>query len=334
MAKRSKRHHYLPQFYLQGFAGKDGLLSLYDRETKTFRKQQPLNTALEKDFYTITDKQGLKSDGIEQMLSDLETVAKCVISRLDTQQTGWENEQERVSFAIFIAFFHCRTPAFDKEQTALVEHLYRVWMKSNHPTEAVTAQWFAEFAKESGEEVDRETIEEFYKMAQNDQYDVEVPRQYIVKLMGDAAMHLAEVLLTLNWTFVSAPPNLAFITSDAPFTIAPPPDLENDWRAYGVLTPGAASSIPLSPRTCLIIAGEGGKDCYGHIRKDAARHINENVAKNSDRFIIARDQPYLERLVKRARVDQHRWTSRFEFKTENIDGDLLFHVKRARPRVE
>jgi Protein of unknown function (DUF4238) len=238
MAKPSRRHHYLPQFYLQNFTGQDGLVCLFDRETKTFRKQQPLNTALERDFYTITDKQGLKSDGIEQMLSRLEAVSRGVIARLDAQHTGWENEQERVSFAIFIAFFYCRTPTFDKEQTALAEHLYRVWMKANHPTAEVTAQWFAEFAKESGEEVDGATIENFFKAVQDDDYDVEVPRQYVIKLMGDAALHLAEVLLTLNWTFVVAPPDLAFITSDAPFVIAPPPGLENDWRAYGVLTPG------------------------------------------------------------------------------------------------
>jgi hypothetical protein len=56
MAKPSRRHHYLPQFYLQNYTGQDGLLCLFDRETKTFRKQQPLNTALERDFYTVTDK--------------------------------------------------------------------------------------------------------------------------------------------------------------------------------------------------------------------------------------------------------------------------------------
>jgi hypothetical protein len=333
MAKPSKRHHYLPQFYLQNFTGQDGLLCLFDRETKTFRKQQPVNTALEKDFYTVTDSQGLKSDRIEQMLSGLESVARGVIARLDAQRTGWENEQERVSFAIFAAFFYCRTPAFDKEQTALVERLYRVWMKANHPTEAATAQRFAEFAKESGEEVDKGTVKEFFKTVQEDRYDVEVPRQYVIKLMADAALRFAEVLLTLNWTFVVAPPDLAFITSDAPFTIAPPRGLENDSRAYGVLTPGAASTIPLSPRTCLVVEGEGGKDHYGHIRKDAARHINENVAKNSDRFIIARDQPYLERLVKRTRLGQYRWTSRFEFEAGEVDGNLLFHAKRTRPPV-
>jgi hypothetical protein len=306
---------------------------LYDRETKTFRKQQPVNTAVETDFYTVTDADGLKSDGIERMLSGLESVACGVITRLDARQNVWRDEQERVSFAIFIGYFYTRTPAFDQEQTALAEHLYRVWMKSNYPTAEVTAQWFQKFAEGTGEKVDNETVEEFFKTVRDDTYDLEVPRQHNIRVMVDSALSLAEILLTLTWTFVQAPRDLAFITSDAPFVIAPPPG-ENDWRAYGVLTPGAASTIPLSPSTCLVIAGQGGKDRYGHVKKDAARRINENVAKNSDRFIIARDQPYLARLVKRTRVDQYRWTSRFEFDAGEIDGDLLFHAKRPRPPMD
>ena len=44
-----------------------------------------------------------------------------------------------------------------------------------------------------------------------------------------------------------------------------------------------------------------------------------NVAKNSGRFVIGRDRPYLERLVKRARLDQGLWASRFIFDIAEID---------------
>ena len=182
--------------------------------------------------------------------------------------------------------------------------------------------------------MDKEIVEEFFKTVRDDTHDLDVPRQHNIRLMVDSALHLAEILLTLNWTFVQAPREVAFITSDAPFIIAPPPG-ESDWRAYGVLTPGATSTIPLSsPSTCLVIAGQGGKDRYGHVQKDAARGIDTNVAMNSDRFIIARNQSYLERLVKRTRADQFRWTSRFAFDTGEIDGDLLFHAERSRPPIE
>jgi hypothetical protein len=331
MSKLAKRQHYLPQFYLRSFADRDGLLCVFDRETKTFRRQRPLNTALEKDFYTITDAQGERSDGLEQMFSKLESAARGVIARVEAGQTGWKDEQEQVYFAVFVAYLYCRTPTFHKEQTALAEQLYRSGMKANHPTADVTAQLFEQFAKATGDEVDRPLAEEFFAMVQNDRYAVEVPRQNILKVMVAAALHLAGILLSMNWTFATAPPDLAFITSDAPFVITPPPHWNKDWRSYGVLTPGTASTIPLSARTFLMVQGAGNMVGYGRMPKDVARHANENVARNSDRFIIARDQPYLESLVKRTRVDQHRWNSRFEFETGEVDRDLIWHAKHTQP---
>src|SRR5471030_2191317 len=309
MSKPSKRHHYLPQSYQNGFAGEDGLVSLFDRETKTFRRQQPLNTALETHFYTVTDKEGRKSDGLERVFAGLDGVGSRVISRRDAGQFEWENAEQRTSFAIFIAFLYCRTPAFDKEQTALAEQMYRAFMKADNATADVTAKLWEERAKQDGEEFDMEAVKAFFEMVQEDNYAVDVPREYILRVMTEAALHLAEVVLTMNWVFVFAPPGLAFITSDAPFFIAPPPGMENDSRAYGILTPGAAATIPLSSRTCLIMEGQGGTERHGKISKDGARRINENIAKNSDRFIIGRDQIYFERLVKRTRVGQFRWTS-------------------------
>jgi len=80
MANPSRRHHYLPQFYLRRFTDEEGLVSLFDRETKEFRRQPPVNTALRKHFYTVTDADGLKSDGIEQMFSGLDSNARDVIT--------------------------------------------------------------------------------------------------------------------------------------------------------------------------------------------------------------------------------------------------------------
>ncbi len=213
---------------------------------------------------------------------------------------------------------------------AFTEHLYRSVAKASHSSPEATAASFEEFAKATGEDISDIDAHEVFQMIRDDAYQVEVPRSYIIDLMMDGALHLAEVLMALSWTFVRAPNDIHFITSDAPFIIAPPAG-EQDWRAYGVLTPGAITTIPLSPSVCVVVDGEGRKDRYGHMRKDAVRRVNANVAQNSDRFIVARDQPYLERLVKRTRVDNYRWTSRFDLQDVEIDGESFFHAKRNRP---
>ena len=213
--------------------------------------------------------------------------------------------------------------------------MYRAKMKADHPTPEVTAQWFTESERETGEEVDSETVERFHKMVHDDAYDVEVPRQLNMRLMVDAPLHLAEILLPLDWTFATAPNDLAFITSDAPYVIAPPPG-ETDWRAYGVLTPGAAGSHPVSPHHLSSDQRRTGsrEECYHRIQKDGGHTYQRKRKKNSDRFIIGRDQPYLERLQKRTRVDRQRWTSRFVTDTAEVDGEILCRVKRTQPTWE
>jgi hypothetical protein len=78
-----------------------------------------------------------------------------------------------------------------------------------------------------------------------------------------------------------------------------------------------------------VIQGEGGREYYRRIQKDDVRRINENVATNSMRLVIGRDQPYLERLVKDLRLNEYRWTSRFICDTSQIDGEIVFHAKRS-----
>lgn len=54
-----KRHHFLPEFYLYGFA-KDGMVWLHDKKLEQFRHQTPTNTAVIGHYYTTLDEQGEK----------------------------------------------------------------------------------------------------------------------------------------------------------------------------------------------------------------------------------------------------------------------------------
>ena len=163
MGKLSERSHYLPQFYQKGFAGEDGTVCVFDRETNEFRPQQPVNTAVERGFYTLVDKNSVKSDGIERMFAGLENEVSDVIRRLDNGTSAeWRSEQERVSFAIFIAYFYTRTPAFHREQVIFAEQMYRARMKADHLTKDDTARSLQRFAQATGQEVDAQTIKQVY----------------------------------------------------------------------------------------------------------------------------------------------------------------------------
>lgn len=51
---KPKRHHFLPEFYLNGFT-REGLLCVFDRETGEYRRQAPKNTAVIGHFYAFVN---------------------------------------------------------------------------------------------------------------------------------------------------------------------------------------------------------------------------------------------------------------------------------------
>ena len=79
---KPKRHHYLPQFYLNGFCT-NGRLWIYDRTENNFRCQTPINTGVIKDYYTFLDEEENKDTKIEEMLSKVEGDTKPVIDKID-----------------------------------------------------------------------------------------------------------------------------------------------------------------------------------------------------------------------------------------------------------
>ena len=75
----SKRHHYVPQFYLNYFCS-DGTLWIYEKGLAQPHLQTPRNTAVEAHLYSFT-VDGQKHDYVEQQLSVIESEAKTILDR-------------------------------------------------------------------------------------------------------------------------------------------------------------------------------------------------------------------------------------------------------------
>src|SRR4051794_33537687 len=126
MANRPKRHHYLPQFYLDGFT-RGGLLWLFDRKKNEFRKQTPINTAVESGFYTIRTMDGSNSDAVEETLAMIEGAVKPAIDRLDAGAPI--SDEDRGWTATFIATLFLRTPGFRRNHDAAHESMMKRTMQ-------------------------------------------------------------------------------------------------------------------------------------------------------------------------------------------------------------
>ncbi len=65
---QSKRHHYIPQFYLEGFTNNNGEFFIFDKKKEEIRKSKPINSFFEKyrNSAVVGDE---RTDLPEQMLS-------------------------------------------------------------------------------------------------------------------------------------------------------------------------------------------------------------------------------------------------------------------------
>ena len=315
--KLSRRHHYLPQMYLRGFADEADLLWVFDRQNDTYLHQGVLNTAVKKDFYTIIGPDGQKTDAVEQMLANsVEGPMKRIIERLDKKNLKWEGE-DRAILALFVGLLRTRNLAFDKDQNESTEQFHRWWAKARHPSVEATEESLRQYESETGEDMSDVSAQELFEMIRGDQYELDNPRQNNIKMMLSLALEIAQAVFRLKWDILAAPKGMSFLTCDNPFTVVPPPFFDDSIQGYGILTPGASTVVPLSSRTAICFYGEGDRTRGAVVYKQFLRNTNIVVAANSERFVIARDEPLLRSVVRKGKLEQ--WQRPPQFKMNAPD---------------
>jgi len=308
-----KRHHYLPQFYLERFT-KDGSLWVYDRERKEYRSQTPINTAVITHYYKFIEENGTPNVGLEAMLAEVEGETKNLIAKLE--QLFPLTNPEQCTFALFVALLRDRVPHFEKEVAEIFDVTYKEITRDGFSTEEKTREVIAAIEKETGEpfDVDPELLME---VAKNGNYTVEIERIHSLAIMFPLAYKLAEVILYMDWSFLFAPPSASFITTDKPFTIVSPViknSLEYGFHlGGGIDIPGTQKYIPLSQKLCLCIQDRGTRREWRILTDYDVRAINFFLAKTSEKLLISADENLLRSVVTDARINakhRHKPTSK------------------------
>ena len=309
--KLSRRHHYLPKMYLRGFADESERVWVYNRQNNSYIHQGVMNTAVKRDFYTIRDPDGQKSDEIEKVIADIESWTKPIIERFDTGDLTVGGD-DRAVVSLFVVLLMTRTPAFDTSYRSYEEQAGRWRMKNMTSTVAAAEEMLRGFEKATGIDMSDVTAQEMYESIRDDNYEVEIPRQNSIKAMMELALDGAEAVRRMNWGVTAAPKGTAYITCDSPVTVVPPSFLGNSQK-YGMLTPGAWTFVPLSGKTMLHFRDFGGCTLAIPGSRDFVRHVNLMVAANSEQFAIARDEPLLRSLVRRGGLNLWQQEPRLKF---------------------
>lgn len=292
---RPKRHHYLPEFYLRCFADDSGLVWTYDRARRITNRLPPRVIAAENDFYTLPTEDPRMRTLIEVNLANLvEGPVAPILRKLDPSFHPTRQEVEHL--AMFASFQKVRVPGALDQVGSSFKEMMKEFTRSSFETVERVEETLASMRRETGEQHEADP-QELVDLVRSGNWDIEVGRHVLLKTMLDLAINMAPVLLDLEWTLLFAAQGRAFITSDAPFVIVPPRGLPTE-AGVGVITPYALKYLPLTERVCLRMGDPGGGLSVRTVDGAVVRAINANIAANSDRFILANNEPILRRAIK------------------------------------
>ncbi|MBP7527333.1 MAG: DUF4238 domain-containing protein [Syntrophorhabdaceae bacterium] len=305
-----KRHHYLPQFYLEGFC-RDGYLWVFDRETSEFRRQTPVNTAIQKHYYTVEDKDGKKDTSIEAFLSEIEGASKPVIQKIEAKEQI--SDDDKYAMSVFIAFLMHRVPDFEKSVNKIGEHMIKHMADVMFSDEERAELMMKRYAEDRGGDESEMSAKDLVAFHKSGAYKIDMHRNVSLRCMLNMSTDIANLFFQLDWILFHVPKKSSFVTSDSPVFIIPPVDWNaNTVYGVGLATRGAQKVVPLTQEVCLVMCDRGERMLHGDLANDNVRRLNRSIAYYSDRFLIGRDEALVRNLTQTMKLAEWKRNGRIQ----------------------
>ena len=275
-AKQSepRRHHYVPQFYLERFADTQRRLGAFDRQLEQTMKTSAKNVAVERDFYRLPDSTELPPRALEDLLSAQESAAAEAIR--ETADSGSVREAHREILAMHMVVQMRRTRQhrnFMKESAEYIGNL-QAQVNLNQLLEE----------DEFEDEAERESAERYLAQFTSGELHVTADDKSLGGMILDRLEQLVPILLT-GWNWIVVGINRPeFVTSDSPLCMLGEPAPGSPARGVGLET-ALEHWFPLDPKHALVLSRDHSLPSYiedisnGHIRA-----INLRLALESERW--------------------------------------------------
>lgn len=247
---RSRRHHYIAEFYLRNFTEHLGRnLFVYDRKTQKWDKRTPKGVGWFPHLYSMFNDYGEKTDDFEKFLSHhIETPIAPIMKKAAIMPDALTKE-ERESVAMFIGITAARTPSMMKG--TLDQYFSELPIESIVELDDIVQLW----CDITGKIYTENSQKEFFK-----------PSVFGAVLVWAAS--LRDRLVKWNWTFIRTTINYPFVTSDSPA-------LSQKMGNVRLVT------FPISSEIAVIISNVG-------LRKniDNVASMNRGTLENAKEFVI------------------------------------------------
>jgi hypothetical protein len=277
--------HTVPRAYLAGFvdpdtpAGMEPYIWVYDRGAETPFRQAPKKLALRSHYYVFTDRTGDRNIAAEELLGRVEGVGLPVLRALDGGcEPSSLSERERGNFAFFVGLLAVRVPRYREAIERMTGDIAKdvLQMSAAHPEHYARTMRDAHRSKGLEPPADIEALRRF---ALAGAYRVRANPLLSLQVMVETAPRIAYYAFRCQWRVLEAPDHAAFITSDGPLVQVTTAEIPA-WYGVGWETPWMEATLPLTPRTCLLLSAHRpeGREIASAAR---VREINARTAAHA-----------------------------------------------------
>lgn len=250
-------HHYLPQFYLKGFADPEPPPKhvWVHRPEVAWERRHIKDVAAEAGYYSFRDDAGKETDELERLLSRVESVAANLIREKVARKKPLTTE-ERLELSVFIATMQARVPGQHDHIGEFVAKVGRTTLAvMAHAMKQDPGSW--QELKQRYETKTGDKLPDDFSPEDLDpsHYRVTTNRQFSVALSFSAIEIVSRMIADKGWRFLVSTPPACFITSDYPFGVFDP---MTEGTIYGpaLASPKTEVTLPLTKTIALLAGGK------------------------------------------------------------------------------
>ncbi|MFI0435982.1 MAG: DUF4238 domain-containing protein [Parachlamydiaceae bacterium] len=217
MSNRVKKQHYLSRNYLESFSTptkKKDLLWVRD-VTKHWRESRPENEAFERDFQSLIDEEGNKSDALEIALAPIESDFKTLIRQIEKTRCVPRSQEELGTLLSVMGLFAIRIPRVRERFKQFASESMEKTMGLLLKDKVTFENQIAKAHKDGYLEKDTVSYENMLSFHQEKKYVLKHDPMWILEELFKKAALITDYLSFRNWMVVEAPGPL-LVTSSKP----------------------------------------------------------------------------------------------------------------------